>query len=156
METSQTKRPLGITVLGWFEVIIGIIAIVAGVVFVVLAPILSSILRDEVIAANEMVTGMSMPLIGAMSALLGALLIGGGAFGLFVGIGLLKGKKWAWTLEVISSVIGIAISGFSLISDLGSGIVGLIIESLVLYYLFRPNVKEYFGKIKAAESTTPA
>jgi multisubunit Na+/H+ antiporter MnhB subunit len=45
-----------------------------------------------------------------------------------VAYGLLKGLGWAWTVTVILSIISIIISG------------------IILYYLYRPHVKAYFGK----------
>jgi cbb3-type cytochrome oxidase subunit 3 len=79
--------------------------------------------------------------------------------------GLLKGK-W-WTITLILLFIGIAIqiisttfttvfnaspiSGNSnnvntLISGIISGIIGIAFNVVIVYYLYRPKVKTYFGK----------
>jgi hypothetical protein len=80
-----------------------------------------------------------------------------------VSYGLLKGMGWAWTIEVILTLIAIVIQIISVvsaslvsasyISDLNalvSGIIahiiGIAINGVILYYLYRPNVKAYFGK----------
>ena len=82
--------------------------------------------------------------------------------------GLLKGKGWAWTITIILTIIGIGIQVLSaatgpvfnasfvrttdvdatnaLISGIIGSVTGIAISVLILYYLYRPNVKLYFGK----------
>ena len=74
-----------------------------------------------------------------------------------------KRKGWAWTIAVILTIIAIVIeivsvvsaslvsaSYFSDLNALVSGIIahiiGIAINGVILYYLYRPNVKAYFGK----------
>jgi hypothetical protein len=66
---------------------------------------------------------------------------------------MLKGMSWAWTLTVVLSVISIVLNAVSLVSGNFGGIINIIISGIVLYYLYRPHVKAYFGKGPAA--TTP-
>ena len=75
--------------------------------------------------------------------------------------GLLKGKRWALTITVVLLFIGIAINVVSIIfgsfainMDVSSfltansgSIAGIIISVIILYYLYRPHVKSYFGKM---------
>jgi len=146
MLTSQ-KRPTGITILGVLSVVTGIISIVFGIAIAVAGMALPLFLREEVILANEMVTGIPIEFAGMIAAIMGIGFIGIGVFSLIVGMGLLKGKKWGWTLEVISMFISLGIGVLYLIDDVASGIATLIISALILYYLYRANVKAYFGKI---------
>ena len=82
--------------------------------------------------------------------------------------GLWRGKGWAWTISIIVLFIGIAINIVSLsipsvtgvFSDTGSvltrvvsGIVSIGITAFVVYYLYRPHVKAYFGKTVRMTST---
>lgn len=55
------------------------------------------------------------------------------AFGLAIGIGLLKGKKFAWYAQVTMSVMGLI--GFPLWT---------IINGLILYVFFRQDTRDYF------------
>jgi membrane associated rhomboid family serine protease len=78
-----------------------------------------------------------------------------------VSYGLLKGKRWAWTITVVLLFIAIAINVVSIIFGsfainmdtstfltVNSGnIAGIIISVIILYYLYRPHVKSYFGKM---------
>ena len=54
--------------------------------------------------------------------------------------------RWAWTIALILSIIGI-IYGIASIAMRNTGaIVNVIIYAIIIYYLFRPNVKAFFGK----------
>ena len=61
--------------------------------------------------------------------------------------GLWKGRGWAWTISLIISGIGIVMGIVYIIQDpFGGGIVNIIINGVIIYYLNRPNVKAFFGK----------
>jgi hypothetical protein len=60
--------------------------------------------------------------------------------------GLWNGKGWAWTLGVVTSSFGMATYAYQTIQSLWN-IGGLVIDLWVLYYLFRPQVRGYFGKV---------
>jgi hypothetical protein len=64
-----------------------------------------------------------------------------------VAYGLLKGKGWAWTVSIILSIISIVWNVITLVTAANyGGIISIIISGIILYYLFRPHVKAYFGK----------
>jgi hypothetical protein len=54
-------------------------------------------------------------------------------------------KQWAWLITVILSIITIIFSILS-IGDIVN-ITTLIISGLILYYMYRPYVKSYFGRV---------
>lgn len=62
--------------------------------------------------------------------------------------GLYKAKGWAWTITVILAIISIIFS----ILGVGSGgfvnIINIVISGIILYYLYRPAVKSFFGRVK--------
>jgi len=101
--------------------------------------------------------------LGGIGIAIGAILLAVGIGYLVVSYGLLKGKGWAWIITVILTIIAIAVqivSGVtasmfnaSFIDDTNSfatgiiaQIVGIAINGVILYYLYRPNVKAFFGK----------
>ena len=119
-------RPTGVTILAILEIVSGIIAIAFGVFF---GALIGSIGIDMM--GNE-----DGAILGAISGITIVL----GAISFFMAWGLLKGKSWAWTITLILTII-------SLIFDLPSmNVIGIIIDIVILYYLFRPHVKAYFGK----------
>jgi hypothetical protein len=101
--------------------------------------------------------------LGGVGIAIGAIVLAVGIGYLVVSYGLLKGKGWAWIVTVILTIIAIAVqivSGItasmfnaSFIDDTNSfvtgiiaQIVGIAINGVILYYLYRPNVKAFFGK----------
>ena len=105
-----------------------------------------------------------------MASIVGAVLLAIGIIYIFISYGLLTGKGWAWTITIILVIIGIGIqvlfavtgplfnesfintddvdaSDYLILEIIGSIIV-IAINALILYYLFRPHVKSYFGKIQ--------
>ncbi len=117
----STVRPTGVTILAILEIISGIIAIAAGL----LIATLSSMIGIE---------------FGTIGVTISVIVIALGVASFVMAWGLLQGKSWAWTSTLVLTII-------SLIFDLaGANLVGLIIEGVILYYLFRPNVKAFFGK----------
>jgi uncharacterized membrane protein (DUF2068 family) len=66
---------------------------------------------------------------------------------LVMAYGLWKGKGWAWSISLILAGIGVIMGIVYIIQDnLAGGIVSIIINGVIIYYLFRPNVKAFFGR----------
>ena len=87
-------------------------------------------------------------------------LIALGTVDIGIGIGLLRGKQWAWKLAVILAFVSMTIDIISLviqshISNYGGSIIGMIIDPVILYYLYRPHVKTYFGKTISSGNAQP-
>ena len=85
--------------------------------------------------------------LGGLGIAFGAVLVAIAIVSFVVAYGLLKGKGWAWTLAIILSIISIVWNAITLATAANfGGIISIIISGIILYYLFRPHVKEYFGK----------
>jgi uncharacterized membrane protein (DUF2068 family) len=91
-------------------------------------------------------TGMSSEMLGIVSSASGVLILILGVASLVVAYGLFKAKKWAWTTSVVLSIISIAMGIVSIVTGNIGSIVSIAISGLILYYLYRPHVKAYFGK----------
>ena len=65
-----------------------------------------------------------------------------GVIGLVVAWGLWMGRGWAWILAVIIFIIGIIMD----LITLPTGIVGVVIDAIVLYLLLRPDTRRFCGK----------
>jgi uncharacterized membrane protein (DUF2068 family) len=84
-----------------------------------------------------------------MSALLlgvGGVLVAIGIVYLFVSWGLLKGRGWAWSVTVIVSYIQIVTSIVAIASGNIFAVGNLLIGIAIVYFLYRPQSKAYFGK----------
>lgn len=114
------QRPVGVTM-------IALLAILGGIAFLV----------------SGLGTLILVPLLG--------IFIGGGLFILglayfLMAYGLWNGTGWAWTLTLILSAIGIIVGiGSIVVGNIGS-IFHTIINAIIIYYLYRPNVKAFFNK----------
>ena len=138
------KRPTGVTVIAVLVIIGGILLLLAGIGGVAVGSLSIS------------------QIIGLGFVIIGAIILAVGIGYLVVSYGLLKGKRWSWTITVVLLFIGIAIDVASIIifgyfainmdtssfltTNSGS-IAGIIISVIILYYLYRPHVKSYFGKL---------
>jgi uncharacterized membrane protein HdeD (DUF308 family) len=77
---------------------------------------------------------------------IGVILLALGIAYLVMAYGLWKGRGWSWTITLILMVIGIIVAIASIVAGNGASIVSIIIHAVVIYYLYRPNVKAFFGK----------
>ena len=87
---------------------------------------------------------------------IGGILIAIGILSFVVAYGLLKGRRWAWTLTVILSIISIVLAAISIAVGSIPSIISIIISGIILYYLYRPHVKAYFGKTVSASGPSSA
>lgn len=134
-------RPVGVTIIGILMAIAGIAMIVAGISAIALAPIIPMATEDQ-----ELPMGLSPTMLGTFAMVSGAILLALGIASLVIAYGLFKGMSWAWTAAVALSIIGIVISIVSIVTGNFGSVVSLIINGVILYYLYRPHVKAYFGK----------
>ena len=128
---SKKGRPQGVTVIALLNLIGGVLGTILGLIIVAMF-------------STGLKFGGLMGTFAAYLSLAGIAMFFVGLFSLFVGWGLWKGAEWAWTLTVILEIIGI-ISGIMTIMVTPYA-VAVLINGLILYYLFKPNVKEWFKK----------
>ncbi len=77
---------------------------------------------------------------------IGIILLALGIAYLVMAYGLWKGKGWAWTITLILSAIGIIVALVSIAAGNLAAIINVIIHGIVIFYLYRPSVKAFFGK----------
>lgn len=87
----------------------------------------------------------------------GAIFVIQGVIGIIIALGILGGKKWAWSANVVYSAILIVLFA----SDIALGetreLVGLIFNAFLLAYMFTGPVKFHFGRVSPApQPTSPA
>jgi len=64
-----------------------------------------------------------------------------GLLDFLIAYGLWIGKSWAWWLAITFAVMNIIASIFSL----PRGLSGIAFSAIIIYFLVKPEVKEYFG-----------
>lgn len=155
----ETKRPVGVTIIAILAIIGGILLLFGGIAFVALAPILSQINTIDDNSSNSSFslningTDVTVPkntlfIFGGFLGIIGGALIVIGIAGFVVAWGLLTGKGWAWIVTIIIAIISIILNLIVVISGGLENIIGLIIYGVIIYYLYRPSVKSYFGRVK--------
>ena len=139
-------RPTGVTILGILLVIAGAFTQLGGI-----------------IAFETAVAQASGPILTELGALFIPLAIEILCIASFVvALGLFTGKSWAWLAAVVLSTIGLVVNIISLVVPsmftiaVAGALVGIAINAIVLYYLSRGNVRQYFGKLAAARESSPS
>ena len=118
------SRPTGVTAIGWLQVIGGILIILLGILFLIVTP-----------------------LIGAPFIVLGLLVA-------FLGRALLRGKNWAWSLDMVLNVLGIVLGVALLVFGSGLAVIAIAFDAMIVYYLTRPAIRAYFGRLPKEMNTS--
>lgn len=113
------SRPLLITIIGALYALVGVLAILAGIVLAI---------GD---AASDALAAGAVG--GGIVAIVGLIYI-------VIALGFFKGWKLWWYLGVLFSIIGIILGLLSF----PAGLLVVIIQLIILWYLFRDNVKAFF------------
>jgi len=127
---SNAPRPILITILAILEFLGGLLFLIAGIVIV--AGVITTADVPE-LAELGSIGGIGFIIVGLI-----ALIIAGGFW---------NGWSIMWYLGVIFNAISAAFIVYTMFTGGGivAGIIPLIIELVILFYLFRPGVKEFFG-----------
>ena len=156
----ERRRPTGVTIIAVLAIIAGALLLFGGISLVALAPFIGHIeVNDDTYNSNTslslnvsgtVVTIPNNPLyvLGGFIGILGAMLIVLGIANFVVAWGLLKGKGWAWIVTIIINIISAVLNIISIVAGSIGSIGGLIINGIIIYYLYRPNMKSYFGRMK--------
>ena len=130
----RPSRPVGVTILAIFEILIGIVGFLASLAIIGLSALFSTLPRVG-------------SLLGTFGLIIGAVVLFFSTIWLATGVGFLHGRGWSWTLGMIFSVLSLlGAIGALTIGLITGGVGGLIFWGLMLYYLTRIHVKTFFGK----------
>ena len=137
-DNKDAPRPTGVTIISVLLGVAGAAHILFGLAF---ASILGLVLEDMAAdpEAADVIGALGFG-IGAVAVAIGAVAVAIGAALFFVMYGMLTAKPWAWNATRIVVIISIVVGVLSL------DIVSLAISGVILYYLYRPHVKQYFGR----------
>jgi hypothetical protein len=155
----KQSRPRGVSIIAILIIIAGVLSLLLGIGLVVIGPFL---MNGPQTTSNNLGSQIGPQILGIIFLVFGAISLALGVANLVMAYGLWKGKGWAWTISIIVLFIGIAIdiisvsitsaagvfsnTGSNLLGDIVSSIVSIGISAFIVYYLYRPHVKAYFGK----------
>jgi hypothetical protein len=152
--TTNTKRPIGVTIIAILIIIGGIVLLIGGLTFVGLGAFLSMGSTEMVQTGTNSTDVAEIAALGMLPIIMGIIMLILGIAYLVVSYGLLKGKGWAWAITVIVTIIGLIMQIISaivigsltssIVTGLASHIIGIIISGIIIFYMFRPHVKAFF------------
>jgi hypothetical protein len=122
---SEKKRPTVVRILVVIVLIGSIIPILAGAMMLTGGTALEGYFMQEL-----------------LSQILPTYYVVVGAIGLVLAWGLWIGRGWAWTIALIIFIIGLIMD----LVALPTGIVGVVIDAIVLYLLSRPDTRRFCRK----------
>jgi len=149
-EKPRVDRPLGIAILAVLDIIVGILAFIGGIAVAAVStivddPDVKDMIREAMISAGVTDVEAVLEILPTVLLVIGVTIFVMGLVGIVVGWGLWTGKQWAWIIGVIFYILAIAISAVSMVWS-PADVIGVIIGVVILYYLFRPNVRAWFGR----------
>lgn len=125
--TAQTNvRPTGVTILSILFALESLLFIIGGIGALGIGALLG-------------------PIGAGLGIIVGGFLILLGLIGLFVAWGLWTGRGWARTIAIILAILGLLLTALGAIGLEPMSIIGLLINIVILWYLFRPHVKAYYS-----------
>lgn len=141
-------RPGGVALLALVVFIFGALLLVGGATLLSAASFVDEyidLVREAMGTIPNLPSGIDLvTIVSAVLTAIAAVLIVLGIVNFPLAWGIYSGKGWAWTSSIIVSVIWMIIGVITLIAVVGVFI--LIIAALIMYYLFRPHVKEFFAR----------
>lgn len=152
---SRRSRPIGVTVVS-ILMIANAALLVGGGIFIIL--VIPGVINEQ-LASNQTNITIGSQTIGNVgktaTSLIHAIIIGVSTVSIALGVGafvlalaLLSGKGWSWMISVILAIISVIFSIVALASGGFTSIITLIINGAIAYYLYKPPIKAYFGRVK--------
>ena len=147
----MADRPLGIAILAVLDIICGIAALIVGILMAAVSTIIADLpefedaIRDVMTSVWVTDVEAAIDILATVLIVLGVIICIMGLGAIVVGWGFWTGKQWAWILGVIYFIVSIVISAVGMVWS-PTNVVSVIIGVVILYYLFRPNVKAWFGR----------
>lgn len=137
------QRPLAVTVLAVLAIIGGLLGIVAGLGML-------GVSAFAVFAGTAPQSGeaTSAGLLDATGTGLGAAALAIGILNLLFGLGAWLVMRWAWMLGILIQILSVVqvVAGWLINGFTVGGMMILLVNAGLLYYLLLPDVKRAFGR----------
>jgi hypothetical protein len=144
---SERTRPKVVSALGKLRLLAGILVTGVGLF---LASSTSGYLKFMGESPSDYA---SQEELAYVAGFIGVIFMVEGIIGIIIGLGILGGKIWAWSANVIFSSLLVALTALDITLGEAREIVGLIFNTFILAYMFTSPVKLYFRRIGHASQT---
>jgi len=118
------SRPFGVTLIAVLQLLGSLALLFAGL---------------GLLVGGSLIAGYELGIAGGAFILLFAII------GFVIFLGLWRGRSWAWYLMLIFTLISVLGMVGTLVMGSIPSILGVVVDIVILYYLFRPNVKSFFN-----------
>ncbi len=134
----KVPRPTGITILAILQLIIGIFFAIAAI----------GIEAVSSMGGMSAMKGMSYfgEMTGALVNIIAIILMILAVFAFIISGALFSGKKWGRTIVIIFSIMDLIFESVSIVGGNGFAVAGIILDLVILYYMWRPHVISYFNR----------
>ena len=138
---AATGRPTGATVISVIDGIIGVLALLAGLLFMVGMSVVGGL------ANNSTDTQGLGGVFAGVGIVFGVIIILIGVLYLAIAYGVWKGCGWSWMLGMVVSIIAIVFGVLGLSGGVSLGsLISLALPVVVVYFLWQPEVKRWLGR----------
>jgi hypothetical protein len=143
-QTVKRSRPMGVTVLAVLQILVGLGALLLGAGSVMLMGMVGAYAEDLPVSSG---------ILGPLTGMMGIIFVLVGVVSFVIAWGYLAGKPWARMIGIVFA----ALDGLYGIITLPGGLLTAAIAALMIYYLTRPAVTEWFNpKISNASPVATA
>jgi hypothetical protein len=133
-------RPKGVTALAVLQILLGLGALLMGAGSVMLMGMAGAYAPTAPLEASGM--------LGALSGVMGIIFLLVAVISFVVAWGYLAGKPWARIVGIVFA----ALDGLYGLTSMPGGLLTVVIAALMIYYLTRPTIIEWFSPGKATSS----
>lgn len=137
MAENPYDRPFIVTILGILYALFAVVLLIAAVAIIAGGDaLIAEIIKND--PDMDWIEGME--LYFGTTVLIGAIVEG------IISYGFLKGWSIMWYLGLIFTIVGAVFSIMSVATGMFASIIMLLIQIVIILYLFKPNVKQFFLK----------
>ena len=135
------ERPVGVTILAVLALVAGGLVALGGLLMVGGGAVAGAV------GAATAGAGGGVAAVGGIFAMgMGVFMLLWAALSIAFGVGALQLRRWAWVLGIICEGLGVLMNlGNLMHGHAGGAIFGLVINGVILWYLFQPDVKRAFA-----------
>ena len=145
---ADVDRPILISIVSILNIVLGLLAIVAGIVLIAdiggIATELTNRIWEQIQEQGQTGDITKEDLFNVIK-MLGFLPIFGGVVNAIIGIGMWLGWRIMWYIGVVVNVLELLLALATVIFGNFTALITVIINGLIIYYLFRPGVKAFFS-----------
>ena len=149
------SRPIGVTIVSILMIVNGSLLVGGGIFTILVIP---NIINEQLAGNQTNITigGQTNIQVGkTITGLINTIIVGVSSVSIALGVtafvlawGLLNGKGWSWLITVILAIISVIFSIVAVVSGGFTSFITLIINGVIVYYMYKPPIKAYFGRVK--------